>query len=107
MTCTNYGNPIKIVTMDDMQISDHFLVQVTTSLARSQAIYTVVFTQPDQDQLQDLYWLAAWEKGCDMVFHPGKCTTLPVTRIRRGLHSDYKYKLYGHTLQTVDSQHLL
>ena len=36
-----------------------------------------------------------------MLFHPDKCTTLPVTRNRRTKNRDYQ--LHGHTLQTVES----
>ena len=40
-------------------------------------------------------------KQLDMEFHPGKCTTLPVTRSRKPSH--HPYPLRGHTLTTVTS----
>ena len=51
---------------------------------------------------QNLHQLAEWEKRWDMVFHPEKCSTLPVTRSRKGL-SQPQYQLHGHILQTVNS----
>ena len=41
-----------------------------------------------------------------MVFHPEKCTTLPVTHSRRGLPQP-QYQLHGHKLQTVNSVNYL
>ena len=66
------------------------------------AVYNIVTSPAAQAHLQqDLNQLAAWEKRWDMSFHPGKCTTLPVTRCRNPLHFDYC--LHGHILETVTS----
>ena len=67
------------------------------------AVYDVVASPDDQAHLQrNLNQLAAWEKRWDMVFHPGKCTTLPVTRSRKSLPQP-QYQLHGHTLDTVSN----
>lgn len=45
------------------------------------AMSRMVASPQDQAQLQhDLCRLAHWEKSWDMEFHPGKCTTLAITR---------------------------
>jgi hypothetical protein len=82
------------------------LPDTLTSLARlfadDTAVYRKVTSLDDQTQLQqDLDRLAAWENSWDMQFHPGKCTTLPVTRRRTTL--TYPYQLHGETLETVAS----
>ena len=46
---------------------------------RMTAAYKVVTCPDDQTQLQrDLNQLAEWEKWCDMAFHPGDWTSLPL-----------------------------
>ena len=70
------------------------------------AVYDVVESPEDQDHLQNLDQLAEWEKRWDMVFHPEKCSTLPVTRSRKGLPQP-QYQLHGHILQTVNSVNYL
>ena len=40
-----------------------------------------------------------WEESWDMLFHPTKCVSLPITRSRSPL--DYSYELHGHTLDSV------
>jgi hypothetical protein len=66
------------------------------------AVYDVVRSAQDQAHLQhNLDQLAEWEKRWDMSFHPGKCTTLPVTRSRKVLQP--AYQLHGHTLANVTS----
>ena len=75
-------------------------------LADDTAAYSVVKSQADQSLLQkDLDQLAVWEKRWDMVFHPGKCTTLQVSRKRQTLPA--QYHLHGHTLETVPSKKYL
>ena len=67
------------------------------------AAYDVVTSPDDQAHLQrNLDQLAVWEKRWDMAFHPGKCTTLPVTRSRKP-PLQHQYQLHGHTLETVSS----
>ena len=57
-----------------------------------------------QDQLQqDLQCLLEWEKSWDMLFHPAKCVSMPVTRSRSPL--DHPYVLHGHNLDTVQCPH--
>ena len=63
------------------------------------AVYDVVESQELQ---QNLDQLTEWEKRWDMVFHPEKCSTLPVTRSRKGLPQP-QYQLHGHIFQTVNS----
>ena len=78
------------------------LTSLTRLFADDTAVYRLVSTIQDQDQLQkDLQTLQEWEKSWDMQFHPGKCTTLPVTRKREPMSS--KYQLHGHTLEEVCS----
>ena len=71
------------------------------------AVYDVVESPEDQDGLQqNLDQLAEWEKRWDMVFYPEKCTTLPVTRSRKGMPQP-QYQLHNHILQTVSSVNYL
>ena len=42
-----------------------------------------------------------WEESWDMLFHPAKCVSLPITRSRSPL--DYSYELHSHTLDSVSS----
>ena len=42
------------------------------------AVYRLVTSTLDRDQLQDLLKLQLWEKRWDMVFSLGKCTCLPI-----------------------------
>ena len=77
-----------------------------TALARlfadDTAVYRTVLNSEQQDQLQqDLQRLSEWEKSWDMLFHPQKCVSMPVTRSRSPL--DRSYELHGHTLDTVNS----
>ena len=66
------------------------------------AAYKVVTCPDDQTQLQqDLNQLVEWEKRWDMAFHPGKCTSLPVTGIWKPL--EHQYELHGCILETVSS----
>ena len=70
------------------------------------AVY-VVESPEDQERLQqNLDQLAEWEKRWDMVFHPEKCSALPVTRSRKGLPQP-QYQLHGHILHTVNSVNYL
>ena len=64
------------------------------------AVYRVVYSGTDQLQ-QDLHRLVEWEESWDMLFHPAKCVSLPITRSRSPL--DYSYELHGHTLDSVSS----
>ena len=73
---------------------------------RMTAAYKVVTCPDDQTQLQrDLNQLAEWEKWWDMAFHPGKCTSLPVTRSRKPL--GHQYELHGQRLSTLPSAWVL
>lgn len=74
---------------------------MTRLCADDTAAYRVVTCHQNQDQLQqDLQRLADWEKCWDMEFHPGKCTSLSVTRSRNPLK--YYYEPHGHILTAVD-----
>ena len=78
------------------------LTSLTRLFADDTAVYRLVASSLDQDQLQqDLLKLEKWEKSWDMVFHPGKCTTLPVTRKKQPLTNEYH--LHNQRLATVDS----
>ena len=78
------------------------LSSLTRLFADDTAVYRLSATEHDQQQLQhDLLRLEKWEKSWDMQFHPGKCTTLPVTRNRTP--RDNVYKLHGQTLANVTS----
>ena len=71
------------------------LTKQTRLFADDTAAYKVVTCPDDQTQLQrDLNQLAEWEKRWDMAFHPGKRTSLPVTRSRKPL--EHQYELHGH-----------
>ena len=73
----------------------------TRLFADDTAAYKVVTCPDDQTQLRDLNQLAEWEKWWDMAFHPGKCTSLPVTRSRKPL--GHQYELHGQILETVST----
>ena len=78
------------------------LTSLTRLFADDTAVYRLSTTENDQFQLQeDLRRLEVWEKSWDMEFHPGKCTTLPVTRSSTPKISNYQ--LHEHTLATVTS----
>ena len=63
---------------------------------------TVVYSDKDQVQLQqDFHRLMEQEESGDMLFHPAKCVSLPITGSRSPL--DYSYELHGHTLYSVSS----
>ena len=63
----------------------------TRLFADDTAAYKVVTCPDDQTQLRDLNQLAEWEKWWDMAFHPGKCTSLPVTRSRNPWDTSTNY----------------
>ena len=66
------------------------------------AVYDIVASVDDQKHLQqNLDKLAEWEKRWDMLFHPKKCVTLPVTRRKKVLQPEYH--LHGHTLEVAKS----
>ena len=72
----------------------------TKLFADDTAVYRLTATARDHNLLQeDLQKLENWEQQWDMAFHPGKCTTLPVTKKRNPAKSEYT--LHGHTLETV------
>ena len=73
----------------------------TRIFADDTAAYKVVTCPDDQTQLRDLNQLAEWEKWWDMAFHPGKCTSLPVTRSRKPL--GHQYELHGQIQETVST----
>ncbi|KAI8495879.1 hypothetical protein Bbelb_262950 [Branchiostoma belcheri] len=82
------------------------VVNVLTSSSRlfadDTAAYNTITSTQDQVVLQrDLERLAEWEQKWDMMFHPGKCQTLRVTRSRSVFQHDYQ--LHGHTLEAVPS----
>ena len=78
------------------------LTSLTRLFADDTAVYRLSASENDQSQLQeDLRRLEVWEKSWDMEFHPGKCTTLPVTRSATPKNTEYQ--LHGHTLATVNS----
>ena len=78
------------------------LTALLRSFADDTAVYRVVYSGTDQVQIQqDLHCLMEWEESWDMLFHPAKCVSLPVTRSRSPL--DYSYELHGHTLDSVSS----
>ena len=66
------------------------------------AVYGTVNNYVDAAELQqDLLRLEEWERNWEMMFHPAKCVTLPITR-KRNLRIP-SYHLHGHTLETVSS----
>ena len=76
------------------------LMVLARLFADDTAVYRVVANSEQQDQLQqDLQRLSEWEKSWDMLFHPAKCVSMPVTRSRSPL--DHSYVLHGHNLDTV------
>ena len=77
------------------------LTALSRLFADDTAVYRVVYSGTDQVQLQDLHRLMEWEESWDMLFHPAKCVSLPITRSRSPL--DYSYELHGHTLDPVSS----
>ena len=78
------------------------LTSKTRLFADDTAVYKVTAAPQDHTQLQqDLNKLAEWEKSWDMVFHPGKCNSLTVSKSRN--QKEYDYTLHGHTLEKVDS----
>jgi hypothetical protein len=77
------------------------LTSKTRLFADDTAVYRSILSHDDRLTLQqDLDKLAVWEDRWDMRFHPGKCTTLPVTRSHTPHSSDYR--LHGHLLDTVE-----
>ena len=78
------------------------LTALSRLFADDTAVYRVVYSGTDQIQLQqDLHHLMEWEESWDMLFHPAKCVSLPITRSRSPL--DYSYELHGHILDSVSS----
>ena len=78
------------------------LPEKLTALSRLFADDTAVYSGTDQVQLQQsLYCLMEWEERWDMLFHPAKCVSLPITGNRSPL--DYSYELHGHTPDSVSS----
>ena len=79
------------------------LTALSRLFADDTAAYRVVYSGTDQVQLQQgLHRLMEWEESWDMLFHPAKCVSLPITRNRSPL--DYSvYELHGHTLDSVSS----
>ena len=77
------------------------LMALLRLFADDTAVYRVVYSGTDQVQLQqDLHCLMEWEESWDMLFHPAKCVSLPITKSRSPLCS---YELHGHTLDSVSS----
>ena len=63
-------------------------------------MYRLTATARDHNLLQeDLQKLENWEQQWDMTFHPGKCTTLPVTKKRNPAKSEYT--LHDYNLETA------
>ena len=82
------------------------LTAMSRLFADDTAVHRVVYSGTDQVQLQqDLHRLKKWEESWDMLFHPAKCVSLPITRSRSPL--DYSYELHGHTLDSVLSANYL
>ena len=76
------------------------LTALASLFADDTAVYRVVANNEQQEQLQqDLQRLSEWEKNRDMLFHPAKCVSMPVTKSRSPL--DHPYALHGHNLDTV------
>ena len=70
------------------------------------AVYRVVANSEEQDQLQqDLQRLLEWKKSWDMLFHPAKYVSMPITRSRSPLH--HPYVLHGHNLDIVHTVNYL
>ena len=82
------------------------LSSLTKLFADDTAVYRLKATQTDINLLQeDLQKLETWEQSWDMSFHPGKCTTLPVTRARNPKKNNYI--LHDHSLEIVDKSKYL
>ena len=82
------------------------LTALSRLFADNTAVYRVVYSGTDQVQLQqDLHRIMEWEESWDMLFHPARCVSLPVTRSRSPL--DNSYELHGHTLDSVSSDKYL
>ncbi|KAK7485512.1 hypothetical protein BaRGS_00023200, partial [Batillaria attramentaria] len=78
------------------------LTECTRLYADDTAVYMIRTSVQDKARLQeDLHRLKQWKHSWDMSFHPGKCSTLPVTRKRSPF--DSTYSLHGQILQTVSS----
>ena len=82
------------------------LSSLTKLFADDTAVYRLKATPTDINLLQeDLQKLETWEQSWDMSFHPGKCTTLPVTRARNPKRNNYS--LHEHTLEIVHNSKYL
>ena len=93
------GPCLFLVYINDMP---DLLTSSVRLFADDTAAYDTVTAHEDQTQLQyNLDQLVMWEKRWDMLFHPGKCVVLPVTRRKRLLHPEYH--LHGHKLEVVKS----
>ena len=78
------------------------LTSLTRLFADDTAVCRVVSNISEQTHLQqDLHQLEKWEASWDMMFHPDKCNTLPITRSRRPFNT--AYQLHNHSLETVPS----
>ena len=76
------------------------LISLTKLFADDTTDYCLSSTDHDQHQLQqDLQRLQSWKKSWGMAFHPGKGTTLLVTRKRTV--AEPGYQLHGQTVQTA------
>ena len=78
------------------------LTALSRLFADDTAVYRMVYSGTDQVQLQqDFHRIMEWEESWDMLFHPARCVSLPITRSRSPL--DYSYELHGHTLDFVSN----
>jgi len=77
----------------------------TRLFADDTAVYRLIQSGQNQTQLQqDLHELEKWENSWEMVFHPGKCTTLPVISPKRKKQLlTPQYKLHEQSLANVTS----
>ena len=79
------------------------LMALLRLFADDTAVYRVVYSGTDEVQLQqDLHRLMEWEESWDMLFHPAKCVSLPITRSRSSLN--YSYELHCHTRNCFQCQ---
>ena len=63
-------------------------------------LYRTIHTQQDRDILQqDLHHLELWELTWGMEFHPGKCNSMSITRLRTPIENIYSLK--GHILEDL------
>ena len=93
------GPCLFLVYINDMP---DLLTSPVRLFADDTAAYNVVASIDDQKHLQhNLNQLAEWEKRWDMLFHPSKCVSIPVTRRKTILQPTYH--LHGHTLEVVRS----